>query len=983
MAADGPPPNDAMLQTLNYALGNLGGRQKSWMHAASTTTASSPSIHAMSAPAPLAAANMPPAARPRGRPRKIRVPEPPVEATRPSIEPPADAQPPSNSTSPQLANVLTGHDRPHCRPSAVTVFPSPTPSEENMPPAPMPSLRGGDGTANLDFCDLNAVRANLATSVPSGAVSSNTARRPGPASKRPSEEAGAQMDKRRHVSGNGAEEVPRRPSLPQRLEQTYSRSPSIPQPSPQLAHAQAPSLHNRVPSQGTVPYPPFILPSNSEPTRTMPDVGVFIAQPDWYTREECLGKLDAFKQALTNATCRPRDGNRLRVLCDATEAQDWSYLVMHQIYCLLDTDAKALPERLINQPGLSQAAVMMRDVLDRNSNLSPNAVHFFSNYPYTWHKLSVTWPAALNQQLRAFATFVALSQNYGALKITCQRRRFPPLAWELGQHIGVDSPIFQRILFTAVLRYLWQDLAAYNGPLRHEREALAIHLFRQNQAEYFQRISFTRQPNANQRRQDNEADSRHWGPQLRQVVEELGVLLRNQSFAVPPSIDVQQQPFRPQQNPQQNPPPVVNQTDMSRRAHRPTQPHSAQTVGYAPRARPGIQAVEPARVLLSHQEQQQKTSKPFLPPVGWQLSQQRQPNPIRFSLHQAHLRSPVLKARSVGGSQLYHYMQGYVTKPARLTNANRAVEKWTFHLDAGMAREVAQAVKGATGEVDRKLIDKSSKTVRLRCIKWPRSKELPEDYVWSSTDTYWIPHSYFTFNDVSLQQRKKIHYGKDLPIDLTGLITEGENVLNISVMAPSTDTSFLDYLVAIEFLGVISHDTVKRHCLEKYRIPHYQVIADIRKKLFGSSDDDDIAIVESNLTINLRDPFSAAKMCDIPVRGRACRHNDCFDLETFLTSRPRKGDVSVSDAWKCPICNEDARPHRLIMDGFLEEVKRDLDAQGLSNTRAIIVHQDGTWKPKVEVRDPNGVSDRGASDEPPTPTLQRQSIPAEVIDISD
>jgi hypothetical protein len=143
--------------------------------------------------------------------------------------------------------------------------------------------------------------------------------------------------------------------------------------------------------------------------------------------------------------------------------------------------------------------------------------------------------------------------------------------------------------------------------------------------------------------------------------------------------------------------------------------------------------------------------------------------------------------------------------------------------------------------------------------------------------------------------------------------------------------------------------------------------------------------VESNLTINLFDPFSASKICDIPVRSKACLHNDCFDLDTFLDTRRRKGDVSVPDGWRCPICNADARPNHLIVDGFLEEVKKQLDAQNLSNTRAIIVQQDGSWIPKPEVRDPYGVSDRGVSDEPATPSTAPAPLPThiEIIDLSD
>jgi hypothetical protein len=80
----------------------------------------------------------------------------------------------------------------------------------------------------------------------------------------------------------------------------------------------------------------------------------------------------------------------------------------------------------------------------------------------------------------------------------------------------------------------------------------------------------------------------------------------------------------------------------------------------------------------------------------------------------------------------------------------------------------------------------------------------------------------------------------------------------------------------------------------------------------------------------------------------------------------------------------------LLVDGFLEDVKKQLEAQSLSQTRQIIVQQDGSWKPKAEVRE-------GVSDDPPTPVLGRASagrasvsvgrvsVPAdaEVIDLSD
>jgi hypothetical protein len=183
-------------------------------------------------------------------------------------------------------------------------------------------------------------------------------------------------------------------------------------------------------------------------------------------------------------------------------------------------------------------------------------------------------------------------------------------------------------------------------------------------------------------------------------------------------------------------------------------------------------------------------------------------------------------------------------------------------------------------------------------------------------------------------------------------------------------------LIAIEGMDVSSHESIKQHCLNQSCVAADQVLQSIKKKLAGV-DDDEITIVQSTLTIGLFDPFSQAKMCDIPVRSKACPHNDCFDLDTFLQSRPRKGDASVADHWKCPICKSDARPQMLIVDGFIEDVQKQLELQGLASTRYILVQQDGSWQPKAEVRE-------GVSDETPEPVAKRSVLAdADVIDLSD
>lgn len=295
---------------------------------------------------------------------------------------------------------------------------------------------------------------------------------------------------------------------------------------------------------------------------------------------------------------------------------------------------------------------------------------------------------------------------------------------------------------------------------------------------------------------------------------------------------------------------------------------------------------------------------------------------------------------------------------------------------------VAKATSTAPGAPDGQVVTENDKLVRLRCVKWV-SEEEPTDNAWAVAENSWIPHSYFTFNGSALQLRKKLHNGKDLPVNLTGLVQKGENVLEVSTMSSFHDNTHQKYLVAIEFLGIMTQASIKERC-HRNRIPAKKTIGDIKRKLsISNDDDDDIAIVESMLTINIRDPISASQICGTPVRSTACLHNECFDLDIFLETRPRKGDVSAADQWRCPICNADARPNVLVADDFLVEVREELTKQGLLETRAIVVDQDGSWKPKAEERDLNGVQNRDIPKSSTTPTAMRPKPPVvhEIIDI--
>jgi hypothetical protein len=702
----------------------------------------------------------------------------------------------------------------------------------------------------------------------------------------------------------------------------------------------------------------------------------------WYTKKYCLQMLHSFQASHPLSSNNPQDGRRLRVLEDAVKIMDWAYLTMHQYYCLLTHFPHLLPEGVQALPGLQQAQKMLSEVLDSNHILSPAYLHFFSNFPYPMQQIAAMWPAKFEHQAHLFRLFVVQSQNYHQLKEICEGRRCPPLARDLASDLRIASPTFQRLVFTAFLRCMWR--AVPPNPLFTSFEAQAVALFRKNQVDYQQRHSHPVAETFEYHQQEKAYEDGFWGSKLKALVEGFAAALRKQGVSLAehhygaPQPQQQVHVSQPQQvqahqiqprQVQNSLPPVETTREMPPRPTRSVDPHSARVTIQHSRGRGCL----PGRTAQSTAVSLAQRGGPLLPAPGWQQPQQRVPNPARFGLHQAHLQSPALRAQSKSSS-LYTFFKGFLKSPTRLSAPGRAIEKWTFTLTSFDMQRIGKTVRDTTGGSSFVNITEETKFARLRCVKWPASE--PTESLWAVADTSWIPHSYYTFNGTPLEPRKKIHYGKDLPIDLTGLLKEGENVLEIAVMARSGDTSHLNYMIAIEAMVVSSHDSIKQHCLQQSRVPADKVLQGIKSKL-AAHDDDEITVVESTLTLGMFDPFSQARMCDIPVRSKACPHNDCFDLETFLNTRPRKGDASVADQWKCPICKSDARPHMLLVDGFMEDVKKQLVSRGLARTRHILVRQDGSWQPKAEVRE-------GVSDDPPTP-VTRRSVPAdvEIIDLSD
>jgi len=245
---------------------------------------------------------------------------------------------------------------------------------------------------------------------------------------------------------------------------------------------------------------------------------------------------------------------------------------------------------------------------------------------------------------------------------------------------------------------------------------------------------------------------------------------------------------------------------------------------------------------------------------------------------------------------------------------------------------------------------------RIRCVQLDKEQKtlgIPE---WVVADTTWPPAIFLQINDMPLEIRRKLHHGKDLPIDITTHVAnhgpDKENVLKGYMTQRPKNVRHVRFGIAVEVIEVLRHAQIMATCLSQQLIPASQTLQAITGRLSRApQDDDDIAMVSAELTIDLEDPFTL-RIFDVPVKGAECRHAECFDLETFLLTRPgkagREGAPCLVDVWRCPLCRGDARPRSLRVDGFLQDVRRELERTGRLETKAILVGADGVWSVKPE-----------------------------------
>jgi hypothetical protein len=352
--------------------------------------------------------------------------------------------------------------------------------------------------------------------------------------------------------------------------------------------------------------------------------------------------------------------------------------------------------------------------------------------------------------------------------------------------------------------------------------------------------------------------------------------------------------------------------------------------------------------------------RPLVPPLGY-VHPQQAVNPEMTALHQAHIRSPLLVPvhappatmnKEDPAFRYYQAVRGFALDPTKIPT-NTPLSKFDFRVSEADFQLIPRDGPPSSSQLATRQFRRGTLQFRLRCIQMKKSDAICSTPDWIVNDTVWPESACLEINKKHLEIRRKNHHGKDLPIDITAFVrAAGPNSANriaLSITRGRTKMKDFTYFLAVEIVEILQHGQILDMC-RQHRVPAYQTLDKIKKSLASSqNDDDEIAMVSSDISVDLSDPFTA-RIFETPVRGSNCLHRECFDLETFLITRnskpKRPQQPCMIDVWKCPLCGRDARPYSLQIDDFLASVRARLAEQDNLDVKAIWIDADGNWYPK-------------------------------------
>ncbi|KAL8713343.1 MAG: hypothetical protein Q9220_002542 [cf. Caloplaca sp. 1 TL-2023] len=392
----------------------------------------------------------------------------------------------------------------------------------------------------------------------------------------------------------------------------------------------------------------------------------------------------------------------------------------------------------------------------------------------------------------------------------------------------------------------------------------------------------------------------------------------------------------------------------------------------------------PRQMSIANNLRQMTDYWPLIPPPGRTLTQQSLARPDITAIHQHNAVSPILKAEGCfdeqnSGHKRFRCLKGVTILPDRLMVGFRQHLSWNFDLGEDDLRLLSGTLLAQLGIPPTRAVHVGSEFRRIRCVDAAKLGDSISESDWATARQTWPSNVAVILNNKSFDIRKKVHYGKDLPVDITASLQPGRNTLSVSIIGAQKAKTKTAYAIGIETIELIDTDKA----MNSIGVLNFQ---QGRQRILErlQSNDAEIEVVDTSVVISLTDPYTA-RIWDTPIRGKLCRHDQCFDLDTFLKTRTGKtpSQPCDPDAFKCPICGNDARPQSLVKDEFFVSLRTVLVAMDRLDAKAIIMQQDGSWQIQEEEKTGeagDGSGKRGTGVQQ-TPECERGCSRTETIEI--
>uniref|UniRef100_A0ACD6A5E3 Uncharacterized protein n=1 Tax=Avena sativa TaxID=4498 RepID=A0ACD6A5E3_AVESA len=210
------------------------------------------------------------------------------------------------------------------------------------------------------------------------------------------------------------------------------------------------------------------------------------------------------------------------------------------------------------------------------------------------------------------------------------------------------------------------------------------------------------------------------------------------------------------------------------------------------------------------------------------------------------------------------------------------------------------------------------------------------------------PHVSFLVNGKGVDKRNNVSMetGPQFPTDITKMLKYGANILQ------AVGYFNANYIIAVAFVNyLVSFDAPK---LNDYAQP-------------VTTDLPDSDILEGPSRVTLKCPISFRRM-KTPVKGRLCKHHQCFDYDNYMEMNLKK------PTWRCSFCNTPASFTDLRI---YQKMAKVLEETG-DDIIDVLVFPDGSWKAVYDEK-----SDRHAGDivQQNGDTVDTDATPSDVIDL--